>query len=102
VLAPLLGRAQGTAQASLCTPVHAACQHIAFAQHAQRCAASTAEGGAESSRSGSSSVFVVNVEGYRNTSPLLIGIFNYLERYLPRPGFFQARACINSCTMFCW
>jgi hypothetical protein len=92
VLAPLLGRAQGNAQARQCTPVHAACQHIAFAQHAQRCAASTAEDGAGGSSSGSSSIFVVNVEGYRNTSPLLIGIFNYLERYLPRPGFFQARA----------
>ena len=39
--------------------------------------------------SGSSSVFVVNVEGHRNVSPLLIGLFDFLERFVPRPGFFQ-------------
>ncbi len=45
----------------------------------------------ESKVTGSSSVFVVNVEGRRNVSPLLIGLFDFLERYVPRPGFFQVR-----------
>ena len=45
--------------------------------------------------SGSSSVFVVNVEGHRNVSPLLIGLFDFLERYVPRPGFFQVHLPVN-------
>lgn len=93
MLAPLLGRMQGTVQLSHCAPVQYAWQHLACAQHTQQRAASTNIEGPGSSGTGSNSVFVLNVEGNRNVSPLLIGIFNYLERYLPRPGFFQVCDC---------
>ena len=62
-------------------------------QHAPACNATWQQRAmaTESKVTGSSSVFVVNVEGRRNVSPLLIGLFDFLERYVPRPGFFQVR-----------
>ena len=62
-------------------------------QHAPACIAAWQQRAmaTESKATGSSSVFVVNVEGRRNVSPLLIGLFDFLERYVPRPGFFQVR-----------
>lgn len=35
------------------------------------------------------SLYVLNVEGKRTLGPLLIGLMDYFERWLPNVGFFQ-------------
>ena len=47
--------------------------------------------GAEAARS-TKSLYVLNVEGRRTLGPLLIGLMDYFERWLPNVGFFQVRA----------
>ncbi len=44
--------------------------------------------GAQAHRS-TKSLYVLNVEGRRTLGPLLIGLMDYLERWLPNVGFFQ-------------
>ena len=45
----------------------------------------------ETSR-GTKSLYVLNVEGRRTLGPLLIGLMDYFQRWLPNVGFFQVRA----------
>ena len=40
-------------------------------------------------RTATKSLYVLNVEGRRTLGPLLIGLLDYLERWLPNVGFFQ-------------
>lgn len=35
------------------------------------------------------SLFVMNVEGKRTTGPLLIGLMDYFQRWLPNVGYFE-------------
>lgn len=37
----------------------------------------------------SKSLFVMNVEGKRTTGPLLIGLLDYFQRWLPNVGYFE-------------
>jgi hypothetical protein len=39
------------------------------------------------------SVYVMNVEGKRTTAPLLIGLIDYFQRWLPNVGYFEVRRC---------
>ena len=39
----------------------------------------------------SKSLFVMNVEGKRTTGPLLIGLLDYFQRWLPNVGYFEVR-----------
>lgn len=39
------------------------------------------------------SLFVMNVEGKRTTAPLLIGLMDYFQRWLPNVGYFEVRRC---------
>ena len=36
-------------------------------------------------------LYVMNVEGKRTTGPLLIGILDYIQRWLPNVGYFEVR-----------
>lgn len=36
-------------------------------------------------------LYVVNVEGKRTTGPLLIGLLDYIQRWLPNVGYFEVR-----------
>ena len=40
----------------------------------------------------SKSLFVMNVEGKRTTGPLLIGLLDYFQRWLPNVGYFEVRS----------
>lgn len=44
---------------------------------------------AEDHQTGKKSLYVVNVEGKRTLGPLLIGLMDYFERWVPNVGFFQ-------------
>ncbi|BDA50565.1 phosphate acetyltransferase [Coccomyxa sp. Obi] len=44
---------------------------------------------AEDSHTSKKSLYVVNVEGKRTLAPLLIGLLDYFERWVPNVGFFQ-------------
>ena len=46
---------------------------------------------AEASRT-PKSLYVLNVEGRRTLGPLLIGLMDYFQRWLPNVGFFQVRS----------
>lgn len=76
-----------------CAWCRAACFKRGTAQPLRFLSTESSSSSSASGGSGSSSVFVVNVEGHRNVSPLLIGLFDFLERFVPRPGFFQV--CIS-------
>eukprot|EP00884_Botryococcus_braunii_P005478 jgi/Botrbrau1/14931/Bobra.0018s0035.1 len=48
-----------------------------------------------------SNLYVFNVEGRRNNSPVLLGLMDYFERFIPRIGYFQPLAgekFVNSTT----
>lgn len=45
--------------------------------------------GAASDDEKQSSVYIYNVEGTRNNSPVLLGLMDYFERFIPRIGYFQ-------------
>ena len=36
-------------------------------------------------------LYVMNVEGKRTTGPLLIGLLDYIQRWLPNVGYFEVR-----------
>ena len=38
---------------------------------------------------GSQSIYLTTVNGNAHTSPILLGLINYLERHLPNIGFFR-------------
>ena len=38
-------------------------------------------------------LYVMNVEGKRTTGPLLIGLLDYIQRWLPNVGYFEVRSC---------
>ena len=80
---------QQSAASASCAWCRAACFQRGTAQPLRSLSTESSSSSSASSGSGSSSVFVVNVEGHRNVSPLLIGLFDFLERFVPRPGFFQ-------------
>ena len=37
-------------------------------------------------------LYVMNVEGKRTTGPLLIGLLDYIQRWLPNVGYFEVRS----------
>lgn len=49
---------------------------------------SSADGDSHASKK---SLYVLNVEGRRTLGPLLIGLMDYFERWLPNVGFFQVK-----------
>ncbi len=48
-----------------------------------------ADDGVPASAKKDTTLLVLNVEGKRNTSPVLLGLMDYFERFVPRVGFFQ-------------
>ena len=53
------------------------------------CARHLASSAGSDTHTATKSLYVMNVEGRRTLGPLLIGLLDYLERWLPNVGFFQ-------------